>query len=143
MRLRRVARGMANLPQVHTRRSGSNDGKSTGPSGPHQPPMRCPECTSQRVWKDGIRYTRHGEVQRYICSCGFRFSESTKPKKQLDVFAKPLEGFKSGTDLADGRIRNADFSLEKREDDFPLPLREDVTSHTPRRNTECASRKAR
>lgn len=36
----------------------------------------CPECRSSRVWKDGIRQTRYGEIQRYVCrSCGYRFSE--------------------------------------------------------------------
>jgi len=36
----------------------------------------CPECTSQRVWRDGTRRTRHGDVQRYLCrACGYRFSE--------------------------------------------------------------------
>jgi transposase-like protein len=35
----------------------------------------CPDCGSRRCWKDGIRYTRYGEVQRYMCrDCGYRFS---------------------------------------------------------------------
>ena len=38
----------------------------------------CPECGSQRTWKDGIRYTNLGEVQRYVCrDCGYRFSETS------------------------------------------------------------------
>jgi len=37
--------------------------------------VKCPDCCSQRVWKDGIRYTRFGEVQRYLCrDCCYRFS---------------------------------------------------------------------
>ncbi|MDH5690094.1 MAG: hypothetical protein OEY81_01520 [Candidatus Bathyarchaeota archaeon] len=37
--------------------------------------VKCPECGSQRVWKDGIRYIRFGEVQRYLCrDCYYRFS---------------------------------------------------------------------
>jgi transposase-like protein len=37
--------------------------------------VRGPECGSKHVWKDGIRYTNYGEVQRYICrDCGYRFS---------------------------------------------------------------------
>jgi len=37
--------------------------------------VKCPECGSQRVYKDGIRYTRSGEMQRYLCrDCGYRFS---------------------------------------------------------------------
>ena len=39
--------------------------------------VKCPECGSPRVWKDGIRYTHFGEVQRYICrDCVYRFSSS-------------------------------------------------------------------
>lgn len=51
-----------------------------------QPP-KCPECTSQKVWKDGIRRTTQGDVQRWVCrDCGFRFSpneskNSPKPTK--------------------------------------------------------------
>ena len=44
----------------------------------------CPECGSRRVWKDGLRYTSVGAIQRYICrDCGYRFSESRmeKPRK--------------------------------------------------------------
>jgi integrase len=37
----------------------------------------CPECTSQRLFKDGVRKTISGDVQRYLCKdCGFRFSEN-------------------------------------------------------------------
>jgi DNA-directed RNA polymerase subunit M/transcription elongation factor TFIIS len=37
--------------------------------------VKCPECGSERVYKDGIRYTRSGDVQRYLCrSCYYRFS---------------------------------------------------------------------
>lgn len=39
---------------------------------------KCPSCHSKRFWKDGIRKTRNGSVQRYICrDCGYRFSESS------------------------------------------------------------------
>src|SRR3990170_7155761 len=39
--------------------------------------IQCPECGSPRVWKDGIRYTPYGEIQRYICrECSYRFSHS-------------------------------------------------------------------
>ena len=43
--------------------------------------VQCPECTSQRVWKDGIRKTSYGDVQRYLCRCcGFRFSRNNLAK---------------------------------------------------------------
>lgn len=36
---------------------------------------RCPECGSERVWRDGFRKTRHGRVQRWLCrDCGLRFT---------------------------------------------------------------------
>jgi len=44
---------------------------------PAQPPI-CPECSSSRVWKDGLRKTSTSPVQRWICrNCGYRFSEQT------------------------------------------------------------------
>jgi len=39
---------------------------------------RCPSCDSNRIWKDGIRKTQNGFIQRYICrDCSCRFSESS------------------------------------------------------------------
>src|SRR3990170_2926571 len=41
--------------------------------------IKCPECNSLRVWKDGIRYTPYGEIQRYLCrDCSYRFSYSER-----------------------------------------------------------------
>jgi len=38
---------------------------------------RCPNCSCSKVWRDGLRETRNGYVQRYICrDCGYRFSIS-------------------------------------------------------------------
>jgi integrase len=40
-------------------------------------PVACPECGSTKTWKDGLRKTVRGEVQRYLCRlCGLRFSAS-------------------------------------------------------------------
>lgn len=40
--------------------------------------IRCPSCGSQKIWNDGIRQTKNGNIQRYLCSsCGKRFSETT------------------------------------------------------------------
>jgi integrase len=37
----------------------------------------CPDCGSERVWKDGLRSTNTGQIQRYLCrDCGYRFSET-------------------------------------------------------------------
>jgi integrase len=38
----------------------------------------CPECHSKKNWKDGIRETNFGSVQRFLCrDCGFRFCEKS------------------------------------------------------------------
>jgi predicted RNA-binding Zn-ribbon protein involved in translation (DUF1610 family) len=40
--------------------------------------LSCPECGSSKIYKDGLRYTSNGEVQRFLCrDCGFRFSDTT------------------------------------------------------------------
>ncbi|MEM3000099.1 MAG: hypothetical protein QXX34_06220, partial [Candidatus Bathyarchaeia archaeon] len=41
------------------------------------PLLRCPECGSERLYRDGMRYLRSGEArQRWLCrNCGYRFSE--------------------------------------------------------------------
>jgi len=50
----------------------------------------CPECGSVRLWRDGLRYTEGGPVQRWLCrECGYRFSErhnnfSTRQGKTRD-----------------------------------------------------------
>jgi transposase-like protein len=63
--------------------SGRSDPQGSAGTSPHKPSsstrdpeIRCPECSSNRVWKDGLRQTSTGrQVQRYICrDCGFRFS---------------------------------------------------------------------
>jgi len=46
---------------------------------PNQPQLRCPECGAgaARLYKDGLRRTVYGDVQRYLCrDCGYRFSHS-------------------------------------------------------------------
>jgi len=38
----------------------------------------CPNCHSKRIWKDGIRETKLGFDQRFVCrDCWHRFSESS------------------------------------------------------------------
>jgi integrase len=56
----------------------------------------CPECGYTKTWKDGIRYTKLGDIQRYICrECGYRFSarnwNSAKEHEQVQsTRRKPL-----------------------------------------------------
>ena len=39
--------------------------------------VKCPKCGSERLYKDGLRYSANGEaIQRYLCrDCGYRFSD--------------------------------------------------------------------
>ena len=48
-----------------------------------QPPT-CPECGSERNYKDGLRSTNVGELQRWLCrDCGYRFSEARPLQENL------------------------------------------------------------
>jgi len=39
--------------------------------------MRCPQCGSQKIWRDSHRYRNQKTIQRYICrTCGYRFSRT-------------------------------------------------------------------
>jgi len=60
----------------HTWQSDSNNGKPE-PSAPVIQPPKCPECGSQKLWKDGLRYNQANKnaAQRWVCrSCGYRFT---------------------------------------------------------------------
>ncbi|MBN1784204.1 MAG: site-specific integrase [Candidatus Bathyarchaeota archaeon] len=56
----------------------------------------CPQCGSTRTWKDGIRHTEYGDIQRYLCrECCYRFSEtnsncSKEPKQVQTIHRLPL-----------------------------------------------------
>ena len=44
----------------------------------------CPSCSGYRIFKNGLRYTSEGQVQRFLCRvCGFRFSNN--PYKQCQT----------------------------------------------------------
>ena len=89
--------------------------------------MQCPSCGGERIWKDGIRYTRGGLVQRYLCrSCGYRFSES---KVELNVTGQVFERSKPHNDLTHNVVSKLGFPLKEPRDDFSLLGSEDVASH--------------
>jgi len=47
---------------------------------------KCPECGSGRLYRDGLRYTGQGPVQRFLCrGCGYRFSDPDKPYKECQA----------------------------------------------------------
>ena len=53
-----------------------------------QPPKQsfCPQCRSNRLYKDGLRYLSDGgTIQRWLCrDCGYRFSEQRPLQKNQD-----------------------------------------------------------
>jgi len=71
-----------------TKRVEKSEGKSDVRGRPAQPPIKCPECNSSNKWKDGIRYTNTGQIQRFICrDCGYRFSESIHMNKNSEPYS--------------------------------------------------------
>ena len=50
---------------------------------------QCPDCNGSKVWKDGLRKTRKGKIQRFICRvCGYRFSETSNIGSNKPNYAK-------------------------------------------------------
>jgi integrase len=62
----------------NTRKSDLQESAGTNPPNP------CPECSSKKLYRDGIRYLADGfSVQRWLCrDCGYRFSEKPLQTKQ-------------------------------------------------------------
>lgn len=87
--------GQSSFPNGASKRilgKNAETGKSAGQGGPHcspkEPQLRCPECGSSKLYRDGMRYLSNGEaVQRWLCRvCCYRFSEKrllnpTRPLK--------------------------------------------------------------
>lgn len=70
---------------------------------------QCPECTSQRLYKDGVRQTNSGDVQRYLCrDCGYRFSErGVGVSKSFNMTSGKGSICQIGADpFAHGQVRN-------------------------------------
>jgi integrase len=116
---------------MHTWQSGSNNGKLEHNTPAAQPPIQCPECTSQKVWKDGLRKTAYGGVQRYLCRrCGFRFSQSFhKSHKKINVVNQGRR-FQSCSYLTEPTICEKGLSSQKLMDNLSLSGSKDIGSHT-------------
>lgn len=100
---------------------------------PSSQPPKCPECSSAKVWRDGLRYLSDGRaVQRWLCrSCGFRFSETTTHSKvKLNVPCQIFEKPDSGENLLQPYVFERKLPVEPAIEDPSLKLREDITSHS-------------
>jgi hypothetical protein len=90
--------------------------------------LRCPECGSNRFYKDGLRYTNEGQIQRYLCRvCGYRFSQSSV---KVDIMGKVRETLDSGKNNHEVRVASLDASYKKVYDGLSFAFGEDVSSHT-------------
>jgi len=86
----------------------------------------CPGCMSQRVWRDGVRSTSHGDVQRWLCrGCGYRFSE---PKVQVDVMGK-VDVLHSGPKLLENRVVSGKLASKEPFNSLPLSFSENVMAN--------------
>ena len=52
----------------------------------------CPQCGSNRLYKDGLRYlSKENSVQRWLCrDCGYRFSEKPLQKNPNWLLNSPI-----------------------------------------------------
>ncbi|MFQ6077088.1 MAG: hypothetical protein ACE5Z5_13325, partial [Candidatus Bathyarchaeia archaeon] len=99
--------------------------------------MQCPECSSRRVWKDGLRYTRHGQIQRFLCrDCGFRFSESTAQLQVKVNIPRQLRGASHSVDKLAPPPRGAtNLALKEPFNEPSFSFRENILSHSTVTNT--------
>jgi len=58
-----------------------------------QKELRCPQCSSERLYKDGLRYLNNGlNVQRWLCrNCGYRFTDPYHTTKKQNPKPTILE----------------------------------------------------
>lgn len=94
---------------------------------------KCPECGSVKNWKDGVRSTKDGEVQRYLCrSCGYRFSE---PNVKVNVSTQSLKSLNPEPNFFDTDITKRNFPVKERLNSLSFQRREDVASHISSKGT--------
>jgi len=88
---------------------------------------RCPECGSSLLYKDGLRYTTEGQVQRYLCrTCSYRFSESNVKIHITRKVSKTLDPIDNSHK---GRIVSSNRTVQESANGFSFLLSEDVGSH--------------
>jgi len=109
-------------------------GKSAQLERSARPPIQCPQCRSGHTWKDGLRYTKKVEIQRYLCrSCGYRFS---KAAVELNIPRQILEMPNSEYSQPHKRILGGNFPCQKATNHLPLSRSEKTGSHLTSRVTE-------
>jgi integrase/predicted RNA-binding Zn-ribbon protein involved in translation (DUF1610 family) len=96
-------------------------------SSPKYESPKCPECGSRQIWKDGIRYTTSGKIQRYLCrECGYRFSE---PNVKVNVTSQTGELLHPGANLTEQMVGGGKTISKKSLDSSFLFRSENVRPH--------------
>jgi len=90
--------------------------------------VKCPSCSSQKIYRDGLRPLATGEtVQRFLCrSCGHRFSESSK---KLNVSGKLFATANTRENHHQVRITTRKAAFQEASNDLPFFAGEDIGSH--------------
>jgi integrase len=80
----------ASPPDCIFGKAGSKSCKSESADGSAGISPLCPQCVSQKVWRDGLRYPMFGDqIQRWICrDCGLRFSDPKDVEKAWSTFER-------------------------------------------------------
>jgi len=88
----------------------------------------CPQCGSDRLYRDGLRYQRDGSsVQRWLCrSCGYRFSEA---KVKLNVTSQVTKTFDSGKHHRHRRVTAFNLAVKESANKPSFSFSENVASH--------------
>ena len=90
---------------------------------------KCPQCNSERVYRDGIRYLSDGsQIQRYLCRvCGYRFSQ---PNVKINVIPQIAKSFDSGKNNHKKRIITFNHAIKEASDNLPFSYSKHVASHS-------------
>jgi len=90
--------------------------------------MECPQCSSQKIWRDGVRSFVTGETaQRFLCrNCGYRFSQ---PNVKVNVIPQISKVSNSGKDVHKVRITSRNRTIKEPSNSLPFSFCEDVCSH--------------
>ncbi len=115
-------------------KSGLTDGELGSQAQPRQPSRCCPECGSERLWKDGLRYPRSSQdrpVQRYLCRlCGLRFSESTGDSRvKGNVGRQGIEGSDPRKRGTNNTVLEGEVPVQNPLQELPFSTGEYVGSH--------------
>jgi len=99
---------------------------------PNQPlPEKCPDCGSQKLYRDGWRHIPKGKIQRYLCrNCGYRFSQGLSKSVQKIKIPRQSRALKPSPDLAESSVRDQNLPTEKVFDNGSLSPCKNVASHS-------------